>query len=62
MANKIVPKTGPVSDDTKRKFREALERKKAAGDNRAGALGSESAIHGVHGKAGNKRQFRRTSG
>ena len=50
-----------VTEDTKAKFREALERKKSTGDNRIPAAGGESAIHGVHGKAGNKRQFRRKS-
>ena len=54
-------KPDPVSDETKRKFREALERKKSTGDNRIPAAGGESAIHGVHGRAGNKRQFRRKS-
>jgi hypothetical protein len=49
------------ADDTKKKFREALERKKQQGDNRVAAPGSESTIHGVHGKAGGKRQFRRKS-
>ncbi|HEU0206940.1 MAG TPA: DUF5302 domain-containing protein [Pseudolysinimonas sp.] len=49
------------ADDTKKKFREALERKKQQGDNRIAAPGSESSIHGVHGKAGGKRQFRRKS-
>ena len=50
-----------VSEDAKARFREALERKKSNSDNRVAAPGSESAIHGVHGKAGNKRQFRRKS-
>ena len=50
-----------VEDETKRKFREALERKKQQGDNRIAVPGSESSIHGVHGKAGGKRQFRRKS-
>jgi membrane-associated protein len=49
------------ADETKKKFREALERKKQQGDNRIAAPGSESTIHGVHGKAGGKRQFRRKS-
>ena len=49
------------ADDTKKKVREALERKKQQGDNRIAAPGSESTIHGVHGKAGGKRQFRRKS-
>lgn len=51
----------PVSEETKQKFREALERKKQQGESRIPAAGGESAIHGVHGKAGNKRQFRRKS-
>ena len=50
-----------TADETKRKFREALERKKLQGDNRVAAPGTESSIHGVHGKAGAKRQFRRKS-
>ena len=54
-------KPDAASDETKRKFREALERKKANGESRVAAPGSESAIHGVHGKAGSKRQFRRKS-
>ncbi len=54
-------KPDAVSDETKRKFREGLERKKSMGDNRVAAPGTESAIHGAHGKAGNKRQFRRKS-
>ena len=54
-------KPDAVSDETKRKFREALERKKSSGESRVATPGSESAIHGVHGKAGSKRQFRRKS-
>ncbi|MBO3665088.1 DUF5302 domain-containing protein [Microbacterium stercoris] len=54
------------SDDAKAKFREALERKNAA--NSAGHTGPGSsphgsgAIHGTHGAAGGKREFRRKSG
>ena len=54
-------KPDAASEESKRKFREALERKKQQGSDRAVVPGSESAIHGVHGKAGNKRQFRRKS-
>ena len=54
-------KPDAVSDETKRKFREARERKKSNGESRVATPGSESAIHGVHGKAGSKRQFRRKS-
>lgn len=51
-----------ASEETKRKFREALERKKQNVQNRPGQLDGESAIHGTHGAAGNKREFRRKSG
>lgn len=49
-------------DDNKRKFREALERKKAHSSGGAdhkdgGARGSRA-----HGAAGNRREFRRKSG
>lgn len=50
------------SDETKRKFREALERKKQNAQARPGHLDAGSAIHGTHGAAGNKREFRRKSG
>lgn len=50
-------------DELKRKFREALERKRQAhtagggGGNKGG-----SKIHGVHGPAAHRRSFRRKSG
>jgi Family of unknown function (DUF5302) len=46
------------------KFREALERKRAREADNAGARpGAESGkIHGAHGPARNRRQFRRKSG
>jgi len=51
------------AEEQKRKFREALERKKQNAQNRPGGhLDGESAIHGTHGAAGNKREFRRKSG
>lgn len=50
------------SEDTKRKFREALERKKQNAQNRPGHLDGESAIQGTHGAAPGKREFRRKSG
>lgn len=49
-------------DDTKRKFREALERKKAkaaGGTAHADGGGKQSRAHGA---AGNHREFRRKSG
>lgn len=50
------------SEETKRKFREALERKKQNAQNRPAHLDGDSAIHGTHGAVGNKREFRRKSG
>lgn len=56
--------TGPTSpsEETKRKFREAIEHKKQQGANHAGVGGAESGVHGVHTRAGGKREFRRKSG
>ncbi|GHF11460.1 MULTISPECIES: DUF5302 domain-containing protein [Pseudolysinimonas] len=51
-----------ASEETKRKFREALERKKQNAQNRPGHLDGGSAVNGTHGAAGNKREFRRKSG
>ena len=56
------PEAESSEDDNKRKFREALERKKAKSSNVAehrdgGAKGSRS-----HGAAGSHREFRRKSG
>jgi hypothetical protein len=51
-------------DEMKRKFREALERKRnrhaSAGE--GGRGGDPSKIHGAHGPAASKRSFRRKSG
>jgi hypothetical protein len=54
----------PQEDDLKRKFREALERKHAAQEDRNARGGREgSKINGVHDRAGGKRSsFRRKSG
>jgi hypothetical protein len=51
-----------AAEETKRKFREALEAKKQNGTRRVGPGGGDSGVHGVRGKAGNKREFRRKSG
>lgn len=50
------------SEESKRKFREALERKKQNSQSRPAHLDGESAIHSTHGAAGGKREFRRKSG
>jgi len=55
-------KPAPASDETKRKFREALERKKQQSANRPGEPGGGGAVHEAHAKAGGKREFRRKSG
>ena len=48
-------------DETKRKFREALERKRG---NHASAQGADHTgkVHGSHGPATSRRSFRRKSG
>jgi Family of unknown function (DUF5302) len=53
----------PDLDETKRKFREALERKQQAHNEGQGEGGREgSKIHGAHGPAASRRSFRRKSG
>jgi hypothetical protein len=52
-------------DDLKRKFREALERKRAKEEEETSAArGGKDAgkVHGAHGPARNRRSFRRKSG
>jgi hypothetical protein len=51
-------------DEMKRKFREALERKRTQhADTSASGKGTDaSKIHGAHGPAASKRSFRRKSG
>lgn len=49
-------------EEQKRRFREALEAKRGASGGRSGGSAGDSKIHGTHGQAGNKRQFRRKSG
>ncbi|GGK75567.1 hypothetical protein Sme01_51210 [Sphaerisporangium melleum] len=59
-----VPGPETPDDELKRKFREALERKRRnqaeGGGNGRGRDGSK--IHGAHGPVGGKRSFRRKSG
>ncbi len=51
----------PDLDEMKRKFREALERKR---DTHASAEGADHTgkVHGAHGPAASRRAFRRKSG
>ena len=53
-----------AEDEARRKFREALDRKRAkeAGSGRGRGGQDTGKIHGAHGPAGQKRSFRRKSG
>jgi Family of unknown function (DUF5302) len=53
-----------TEDEVKRRFREALERKRGQSADAAsgGRSRDGSKIHGTHGKAGGQRSFRRKSG
>jgi hypothetical protein len=51
----------PDLDETKRKFREALERKRRTHATAEGA-DHTGKVHGVHGPAASRRSFRRKSG
>jgi hypothetical protein len=53
---------GSASEETKRKFREALEKKNARARSGEAHLDGDSAVHATHGAAGGKREFRRKSG
>ncbi|MFT4030511.1 MAG: DUF5302 domain-containing protein [Protaetiibacter sp.] len=55
-------KPAAASEDVKRKFREALERKRQQSHDRPAHLDGESAVHERHERAGGKREFRRKSG
>lgn len=50
------------SDDMKKKFREALEKKNAQHRDGASHANGQGAVHEPHGRAGHKREFRRKSG
>jgi Family of unknown function (DUF5302) len=53
----------PDMDEVKRKFREALDRKREVHAEGSGAGGRDSSkIHGTHDRAGGRRSFRRKSG
>ena len=54
--------TGDTSDDMKRKFREALDKKNAKARNGESHLDGDSAVQATHGPASHKREFRRKSG
>lgn len=58
------PEPEDSGDELKRKFREALERKRAQEADAGGARRGKDAgkIHDAHGPARNRRSFRRKSG
>ncbi len=63
--DKMSPGDGAsAEDEARRKFREALERKRAkeADTSRTGRGKDTGKIHGVHGPARRRRSFRRKSG
>ena len=60
----VTPERDGSGDEIKRKFRKALERKRAgqAGGNAARGGQDAGKVHGTQGPAGNKRPFRRRTG
>lgn len=64
MADAAPPQRDGSGDEMKRKFREALERKRAGHADPNEARGGEDAgkVHGAHGPARNRRPFRRKTG
>jgi hypothetical protein len=64
--DKMSPGDGAAEaeDESRRKFREALDRKRAKeADSGRGRGGQDTGkIHGAHGPAGQRRSFRRKSG
>ncbi len=51
-------------DEVKRRFKEALDRKRGVNADGAGSGAGQnrSKVHGVHGKVGGQKSFRRKSG
>ncbi|MDQ2623873.1 MAG: DUF5302 domain-containing protein [Actinomycetota bacterium] len=62
MAEKEPSAAGAASEDTKAKFREALERKKAAGHRSAEGADNTGSVHGPETSGSSQRMFRRKSG
>jgi len=55
-------KAPSASEDMKRKFKEALDKKNAQHRSGEAHLDGDSAVHGTHAPAAHKREFRRKSG
>lgn len=62
MSSEDTTENGGASDDVKRKFREALEKKNNNQRKGEAHLDGSSGAQGVHGPASQKREFRRKSG
>jgi Family of unknown function (DUF5302) len=60
----VAPERESSEEEMKRKFREALERKRAEQADANAARGGKDAgkVHGTHGPAGSRRSFRRRTG
>lgn len=56
------PTPGAASEDAKAKFREALDRKKAAAHPTAGGGAATGAVHGSETSGPTQRRFQRKSG
>lgn len=55
-------RAGTASDEVKRRFKEALDKKNARHRDGESHLNGDSAVHQTHGPASTKREFRRKSG
>ena len=53
--------TAAETDEIKRRFREALDRKNHRQSNTSAHLDGQSKVHDAHGSADHKREFRRKS-
>lgn len=62
MSSDETTESSSASDEMKRKFREALDKKNSSQREGEAQLDGSSGVHGVHGPAGHKREFRRKSG
>jgi len=57
-----VSSSAAVPEDTKRRFREALQKKHAHGGRDVSDGGGQAKVHDAHGPASTQRTFRRKSG
>ncbi len=55
-------KPAAASEEMKRRFKEALDKKNARSRDGEARLNGDSVVHETHGPASHKREFRRKSG